>query len=87
MSQYNMRGAYALGQKYKIPVIIDSARFADNAYFTKQREEGYAQRSILEIVTEMFSCGDALTLCAIKDGLVNIGGILAVKEEEELFLT
>lgn len=85
VSLENMRGAYAIGQKYGIPVIIDSARFAENAYFIKQREAGCSGRSIPEIVREMFSYGDAFTMSAKKDGLVNIGGVLAIKENEELF--
>lgn len=85
ISMENIKGAYAIGQKYQIPVVIDSARFAENAYFIKQREQGYAHKSISEIVLEQFYYGDAFTMSAKKDGLVNIGGVLAIRENKELF--
>ena len=85
VSLANLKQVYALGRKYGIPVILDSARFAENAYFIKERESGYEKAPLEEIILEMFSCGDALTMSAKKDGLVNIGGVLAIKEDEELF--
>ncbi|HBG01728.1 MAG TPA: tyrosine phenol-lyase, partial [Firmicutes bacterium] len=85
ISMANMRAAYAIAQKYGIPAVMDAARFAENAYFIKQREVGYAEKSIPEIVREQFSYSDAFTMSAKKDGLVNIGGVLAIRENGGLF--
>jgi len=62
--------------------MIDSARFAENAYFIKEREEEFRDHSIREIIAEMFSCADMMTISAKKDGIVNIGGFIALKDEE-----
>lgn len=85
VSMENLRETYAIAQKYEIPLVIDAARYAENALFIKDREEGYADKSITEIVQEMFSYSDAFAMSAKKDGIVSMGGILGVKEDEALF--
>lgn len=81
VSMENIKAVKALSDRYEIPVYFDAARFAENAYFIKEREEGYADKTIKEIVKEMFSYGEGFTMSAKKDGLVNIGGILALRSE------
>lgn len=82
VSMKNIRETCALCHKYGVPVNIDSARFIENAYFIKTREEGYADKTIAEIAKEMFSYADSMTMSAKKDGLVNMGGFIATNKEE-----
>ena len=82
VSLANVRAVRAVCDKHKVPLFFDACRFAENCYFIQQREEGQANRSIEEIAKEMFSYGDGCTMSAKKDGLVNIGGFLAMKNEE-----
>jgi tryptophanase len=81
VSMDNIRRAKALADKFGVPVLFDASRFAENAYFIKQREAGYAEHSIEDIVREMFSYGDGCWMSAKKDANVNIGGFIALKDE------
>ncbi|MBT8262194.1 MAG: tryptophanase [Bacteroidia bacterium] len=78
----NVKKVSEVCKKYNTPLIIDAARFAENAYFIKIREEGYADKSIKEISRELFSHADGMTMSAKKDGLVNMGGFIALRNEE-----
>ncbi len=82
VSMDNIRKVSRLCKKYNIKLIFDVARFAENAYFIKTREEGYEKLTIKEIVSEIFSYADGCTMSAKKDGIVNIGGFIALKDEE-----
>lgn len=86
VSMENIREAGKLARKYGVRLIIDSARFAENAYFIKTREEGYSGKSIREIALEMFSYADGMTMSSKKDAIVNIGGFIGFRDEE-LFRT
>ena len=82
VSMENIRGVSALCGKHGIPLFLDAARFAENAYFIKLREPGYAGKTIREIAREMFSFADGATMSSKKDGIVNIGGLICFREEE-----
>jgi tryptophanase len=82
VSMDNIKRTKAMLQKFEIPLFLDACRFAENAYFIKLREKGYNNRSVREIVREMFSYSDGCTMSAKKDALVNIGGFLAMNNDE-----
>lgn len=82
VSMKNMKEVSAVARKYGIPVYYDSARFAENAYFIKMREEGYGNTSIRDIVKEMFSYADGMTMSSKKDAIVNMGGFIGFRHKE-----
>ncbi len=94
VSMENARAVSAVCRKNRIPLYFDACRFAENAYFIKLREEGYADKTPKQIAQEMFALGDGCTMSAKKDGMANIGGflctndgILAAQEKDLLILT
>jgi len=82
VSMANIRATREVLHKFGIPLYFDAARFAENAYFIQQREEGYKDKPIIDIVREMFSYGDGVLMSAKKDGLVNMGGFIGINDAE-----
>jgi len=82
VSMANLREVGKLSHQYGVKFIIDSARFAENAYFIKMREDGYADKDIRDIAREMFSYADGMTMSSKKDAIVNMGGFIGLREEE-----
>jgi len=81
VSMENLRAVRDVLHRYNIPFFLDACRFAENAYFIKLREKGYKDKSVKEIAQEMFSIADGCTMSAKKDALVNMGGFLAMNDE------
>lgn len=81
VSMQNIREVKKICAENKIPLFIDACRFAENAWFIKLREEGYTDKSVPEIVKELFSYADGCTMSAKKDAFANIGGFLALRNE------
>jgi tryptophanase len=82
VSLANIRAVSELCVKKGVPLFLDAARFAENAYFIKLRESGYADKTIRDIAREMFSYADGCTMSCKKDGIVNIGGLICFRDEE-----
>src|SRR5690554_3809058 len=85
VSMVNIRETSEIAKSYGIPVCIDAARYAENAYFIKMREEGYKDKPIKEIAQEMFSYADVFTMSAKKDAIINMGGLIGVKDDPDLY--
>ncbi len=84
VSLANIRAVRAVCDRHRIPLFLDACRFAENAYFIKKREDGQEARAVADIVREMFDMCDGATISAKKDGLVNIGGLLLVRDPDLL---
>ncbi|HEY8496580.1 MAG TPA: tryptophanase [Limnochordales bacterium] len=82
VSMDNIRAVSRIARRHGVPLFLDAARFAENAYFIKQREPGYRDVPLAEIVREMMGYADGCAMSAKKDGLVNIGGFVAFRDEE-----
>lgn len=85
VSMQNIKDLKRVAEKHNKKIVMDSARFAENAMFIKMREKGYEDASIKDIIKEMFSYADMLTMSAKKDAIVNMGGMIAIKDDEEAF--
>ena len=82
VSMQNIKEVYELAKRFEVKIFFDAARFAENAYFIKTRETGYQNKSIKEIVKEMFSYADGMTMSSKKDAIVNMGGFIGFRDEE-----
>lgn len=86
VSMANIKAVSAIAKKHGLKVIFDAARFAENCYFIKKREKGYENKTVKEIAREMFSYGDGMMMSSKKDAIVNMGGLIAIKDDEELYV-